>query len=265
MAALRIEIKGPVGRISLRTFLGTIRNTFAILAELDSAMSGRPEGTMEWVVSDLSMGSIVVEVQSSLRRSRQPLPDVASGVAASFVKGFDIVEREGMSPPYLSEGGIKKIGSLAALIGRDGARGFTVTDFDTVAHVSERTAINAEQLIPTKRTVVGAIEGRLEMISLHTSPRFVVYQDITHKAVSCRFPRDRFLDLVKDSLDRRVSISGVVHLNAKGEPIRIDMGSSGLRLLGTPSELPTTGELGGSDPEFTGDMSTEEFIRTIRG
>ena len=36
-------------------------------------------------------------------------------------------------------------------------------------------------------------------------------------------------------------------------------------LGGKEKHLPTTRELGGSDPDFTGDMSTKEFIDEIRG
>jgi len=31
------------------------------------------------------------------------------------------------------------------------------------------------------------------------------------------------------------------------------------------SELPTTAELSGSDPDFTGDMTTQEYMDKIRG
>jgi hypothetical protein len=58
-------------------------------------------------------------------------------------------------------------------------------------------------------------------------------------------------------------VSGVVHSNAKGEPLRVDV--ERIDLLSREEELPSTADLAGSDPSFTGDMSTEEYIRSSRG
>jgi hypothetical protein len=47
----------------------------------------------------------------------------------------------------------------------------------------------------------------------------------------------------------------------RGEPVSVEVQKPGL--LGE-GKLPTTSDLTGCDPEFTGDLSTEEFIRRVR-
>jgi hypothetical protein len=60
-----------------------------------------------------------------------------------------------------------------------------------------------------------------------------------------------------------VNVAGVVQYNLRGEPARVKVEQ--IRVLRKREELPTPGPLTGVDPSFTGDLSTEEYLRTIRG
>ena len=48
----------------------------------------------------------------------------------------------------------------------------------------------------------------------------------------------------------------------EGEPLRVEV--ERIRALRPREELPSIEELSGSDPDFTGGMSTEEYLRSIR-
>jgi len=63
-------------------------------------------------------------------------------------------------------------------------------------------------------------------------------------------------------LGRRVGAFGMVYSNEKGEPLRVD--AERIRVLRAKEDLPSIASLGGSDPHFTGDMTTEEYIRSLR-
>ncbi len=63
------------------------------------------------------------------------------------------------------------------------------------------------------------------------------------------------------ALGRRVAVSGTVSANIKSEPVKVLVET--IRELGV-GELPATTDMTGSDPDFTGGMSTEDFIRSIR-
>ena len=62
---------------------------------------------------------------------------------------------------------------------------------------------------------------------------------------------------------RRVIATGLIAYNARHEPIRVELRGE-LRLLRRESELPSISELLGSDPELTGALSTEDFVRSLR-
>jgi len=74
------------------------------------------------------------------------------------------------------------------------------------------------------------------------------------------------MEKVKKFLGARVQVSGIVSRNEKGEPVRVLLEKeTDLKIFGFDLKILPFKKLGGSDPDFTGDLSTEEFIRKIRG
>lgn len=261
MATLRLRITGQPRNITVRGFVAAIDNWLRILGDLDSAISGEPQGSLDWFVADLSKGSLLVEVES---RSRLEDKNVGPAVANAFITGMQEIEERGASPPYLSETGMLKMRQLVRIIGREGASGLEVQHMDQSVEVSARASAAIDQLIRVQEHSIGSVEGRLETISIHgRRPKFIVYHGLTRKAITCKFVPGEWLDRVKDALGRRVNAAGEVHYNVKGEPLRIELRD--LRILREESELPSTSELGGSMPDLTGDTPTEEYIRSIRG
>lgn len=126
--------------------------------------------------------------------------------------------------------------------------------------VTEAAGNTLRQLLPPARTYEGSVEGRLETISIHGKTRFILYHAITKKAVTCHISKDE-LATVKDALGHKVLAEGTLTINVKSEPIRMDVAS--LRVIGNKT-LPLAAELTGSDPDFTGSLTTDEYIRSIR-
>lgn len=260
MATLRLEVRGERRDITVRGFLSALENWIRILGDLDSAISGEPQGSLDWFVRDLAMGSLSVEIES---RSRIEDKNYGPDVADAFFTGVEHIEREGTSPPYLSEPGMERMRRLVRLIGREGTSGLLVTHHSQVVEISARASANIDQLMRVQQRSIGSVEGKLETISVHGKPRFIVYHDLTRKAITCKFDSGRWLEPVKEALGRRVNVAGLVHYNAKGEPLRVEL--ENLRMLRKQEELPKAEEIGGIDRDFTGGLTTKEYMRRIRG
>jgi hypothetical protein len=268
MARVQFDIIGEPEKISVGTFFGSFSIALTLLREFDQAISGKYHGSLLWYISRLhGNGSLSLQFRSDpKRKKKEPIAEIRDfgpQVTNAFVTGFENIEKKGISPPYLSEFGMARIDSLLRFIKEDRAKEFEVSDLTRSVRVSNKSSENLGQLLPVTRESIGSIEGKLEAISIHKRPRVMVYHSITRKAVTCRFEESEFLDAMKSALGHRVVVSGNVHSNIKGEPIRVEM--EALRVLGPESALPDIEELGGSDPMFTGEMTTDEFIRSIRG
>ncbi|MFL5781020.1 MAG: hypothetical protein ACJ760_06900 [Thermoleophilaceae bacterium] len=137
----------------------------------------------------------------------------------------------------------------------------TYVEREASAEVSANTAEHVKRLLVPKSTAIGSIIGRLEVLSLHKGYRFTVFDDVTKRGVRCAFRPER-LEEIKAALPARVRVAGIIHRNAKGQPLRVEKAQ--LTLLQTEGDLPTIEELVGIDPDFTGDETTDEYVRRLR-
>ena len=259
MALLRIDIEGTPQAIPYRSFLRVANNTLSILDDLDIAFSHRRfGGATDWYMNDLSSnGKLRLEIYSKTKEmKRKRLPDIASDITRSFVSGFRTLETQGRSPAYLSEVGMKKAESLTDVVGHNGARAIVAVDVITKEEVeiTRQSAINIGKLIPEASKSYGSIEGTLEEISIHKGNHFVVYESISGKGVRVRLGNHDLLQKVKDNLGSRILVSGLLSRNAKNEPISVTIQrENNFKVFGTDLQILPLKELGGSDPNFTGD------------
>ena len=262
MARLRLTIQGQIREISIDSFIDSIQNSLEILQELDRAVSRERSGTIDWVVSGLGIGSTYVEVESRVRSGNV---DHASQITTQFADGIEHVQKQGTTPPFFSVDSMRHMRNIVRLIGRKGMGGLLVSlpDIPREVHLSREAEENLEALVGVHHKSTGAVEGRLELVSIHHPyRRFNVYHSVTQKSVKCNLPKE-FERQVINSLGRRVIASGIVSYNVKGEPLSVEVQK--LRVLRSEDELPSIDDILGIAPDITGDLSTEEYIRSVRG
>jgi len=260
MAKLVLRVKGVPGTISLESFLTVIDSSFGILKDLDIAISRQPQGSLEWVIDRVSTDSIGIEIES---KARDPKTDYGARVSEAYSDGIEIIRSEGITPPYFSDNCLRLVGKVAKVLRGDGARALEIldpirgksTEFD--AQITTTTS----QLMGYSYKSYGSVEGTLEMVSIHKPARFNVYHSISLHAVRCNL-REEDIVRGRDALGRRVVVSGLVSYNAKDEPKSIMVEET--EVIPREDELPTIDKFVGSDPNYTGDMTTKEYIRSIR-
>lgn len=114
------------------------------------------------------------------------------------------------------------------------------------------------------RVSIGSIEGRLEAINLHHKSRFIVYDAINKKAVTCEFNEGVFLEEIKRCLGKLVVVSGDLQKNINGDTLLVKM--RGIRIIGDPAARDRFADISGlGDPAFGEFETTEDYLRNIRG
>jgi len=260
VARLVLTVKGISGTISLESFLAVIDSSVEILKDLDSAISRQPQGSLDWVIERVFSDSIGIEIES---KARDPKIDCGTRLAEVYSDGIEIIRDEGITPPYFSDNCLRLVGKMAKVLRGDGARALVVLDpiRGKSIEFDAQIATTTNQLMGYSYQSFGSVEGTLEMISIHKPARFNVYHSISLHAIRCNL-REEDVEKVRDALGRRVIVSGLVSYNAKDEPKNVMVEE--LEVLRREDELPTIDEFVGSDPNYTGDMTTEEYIRSIR-
>lgn len=270
MAVLRIDIAGNPKSIPYKSFLDVATNSLAVLADLDLAFSRRHDGALEWYMNDLARnGSLRLEIYSRVKTlKRKELPDVGREVARSFVHGFEMLEYQGRSPEYLTARGMNRAEKMTKVLGGDGAQKLvaSIPDTDTGTEITTASYANLHKLLPEATKSIGSIEGILEGLSIHEKLDVIVYERIHGKAVTCHIANADLLPKVKDSLGQRVQVTGIISRNARSEPRTVTVQRpEDFKVFDSDLKILPFRRLGGSDPGFTGDLTTEEFIRSIRG
>jgi hypothetical protein len=266
MATLRLEIGGAPGSIPVAAFLEAARHELAILRDLDRAISGSSHSSLDWIISDLRIGSAVLDAQS---RPRDPSQDNGKEVSRAIVDAILSIERDNRTPAYLSPEGMRHAKGLVEIPERFHLSGqLTLIDLTDSGRVVEQATItpasrdHIRELLDAKYQSIGSVEGKLEGLNVHGKPKFTVYEHRTRRAVTCVFDYDRWIGAVKDLLRARIRVSGRVESNARGEILRVEVGD--IEPLPDMSKLPRARDLYGADPDFTGGVQSDLFIRGLR-
>lgn len=260
VATLRIVHEGDLGSITASAFALFVGNMLKILRQYDVAISGERKGSLDWVITNIASGSAVLEIES---RARIEEKSVGPEVARYFIDGWRQIEVGGQSPPYLSPAAMQQTRQILKLIGREGTTGFVVSDLSEAVKITPKSTVHVDELLRVRHRSIGSVEGTIETVSVHRGERFILYHARTRKAIQCITPKGRLPKLVStELLGNRVIVFGILHSNALGEVLRIDV--ERVRQLLKRDAAPDYTTLGGSDPSLIGDLTTEDYIRDIR-
>ncbi len=174
MASLRFEIRGEFGSLTLRALQAAVELNLRMLSDYDRGLSGERRGSLSWVVTDVSTGSLVFDVQS---HSRKPNADVGLAVAREYVHGWNLIERDGATPPYLTLQTMKRARQVTRMIGTEGVYGFAASTMNATAEVTARASTHIQQLVTVRYRALGAVEGTIQRFS----PQMIVPDQEGHE------------------------------------------------------------------------------------
>lgn len=261
MARLRLSLEGPSKKVGLSLFSGALSESFYMLRGIDRAIAGSGSDGIDWLVNGLANGSALTTTVAA--HPRGPLNDDHLGqVCAAFIQGLDWTERGEGLPPWFDDVSLGHLKKLSKKLSRNQAVGFKATYLESgaTALLTEQSSARVDDLMAIKYKAIGSVIGKLELISLHKQRRFNVYDEVTRRPVKSTF-KPEGLEKVKQALGRRVLVSGIVHRNSKGQPVKVE--DSSIEILPLEQDLPSTQELYGIAPAFTGELSTGEYLARL--
>ena len=109
----------------------------------------------------------------------------------------------------------------------------------------------------------GFLEGTLEVINVHGSPTFTIWEQISGVPVRCSFPNNPdWKERVSGLLEKPVLIEGQVNYFRNGIPRSVTHIE---HLLDVTPDRSLPQAHYGAIPDMTGDMDTVEYLRITRG
>ncbi|MFC2039178.1 hypothetical protein ACFLST_00070 [Chloroflexota bacterium] len=258
-----MKLEGWQEQLRPRSFLYAVHYFWGALRDLDAAISKDTRGTVEWVISSITKGSPAII--SFGGQSRLAAQDYTARIEGEFVSGVDMLTTEGQRPEVFPDAVIKKVLKLSELqVGRRPDRLSLIkvyTDHNETT-IGTETRDRVKSLMEAKYESLGSVVGNLDSVSVHFGHEFRVWDEITGRPITCRFPRE-LLGKVKDALGRRILVYGVVRANYRGD--RTLVVAEGIESYPEEAKLPTIEEMSGFVDDLTGGMSLEEYMQEIRG
>jgi len=269
MSELTFEIHTVNGEVSSYVFRKAVDDALYLVSQYDAGISKTRTGVYDWFVNGLhNNGTMAIDFVSRLKKSQRKskLPERVESqkITDSLMTGVDDIENRGVTPSYLSENGLERVGELADLLQREPTTNkFSFKTPERIVEITPQTSENVKKLLPIKRTAFGSVEGRIEVINVHKRFKALLYHAVTNKIITCYFEESE-MDMVKDALGKRVIVSGELKKNIHGDTFRIEKPQleimEGKKRFVLPNKNETL-----KTPSFANAFTTAEYMRRIRG
>ncbi len=263
MAKLVVKLDGHLGEISATSFVRIIHYSLVILHDLDRRITEDRSGTLKWVLSELGGSQPYVELDSHIIRN--DVSDESLRIVDEFTQGIHHIQSEHKTPAWFSNDNVASVSKMVSTMARNGVRKVEYSPASSPTTLTAEDGPELNRLVGAKYHALGSIEGRIEVVSLRRrSRRFNITEERTQRSIRCNLTDDLEERVFQAMAERqRVVVSGVIAYNAKNEPISVKV-KPPVRFLRQQPNLPTAVDLLGRDPDFTGQLSTEEFVSALR-
>ena len=235
-----ITLKGQ--SIGLSDLSDALVELATVLAEVDQQVTG--QRSIDWKVVQLERSSATVGVAPVYRQNQ--VFDQRAQVIAACVEGLQALRERPDRPEHFSDKALASAKRLARHVNGE-VTAIVVTgavENEPVKRVSfgSRMAAHVDEIIGVSGHATGALEGRLETITMHGLNAFTIYDPLRRRGTRCICDADT-LDAIRGLLGHRVLVYGDIGYNKGGEPITIRVEQ--FQLLRARDELPQPHDLRG--------------------
>jgi len=246
------------------TFVKSIEMLVRLLNELSHEF-GTKQKRLHWVITKLSkespatVGVGLVNIPSDFDWHK--LQNIA-------IEGFDnlnsTVQLKRLPKGWNDDALIIGRG-LSALVDMKNITGIAIQNGRASVELTSQTVASIDKLIiPAYKKSEGSIDGKLDLINVHEGLVVGIYRTLDNRKIKASFAEkgEKAKEKMKEFLGKRVYATGTVSWNKNGEPTEILI--KNISVNERPKDVKSIFDLYGSDPDFTGGLTPEEFIRKQR-
>ncbi len=245
-----LELALDEGRPALASHL------FRAGSDLLSLLDELSETPVEWVLSDLRLGSSVARV------SEPPHDPDAADYLRRAARGLAGVQAGSPLPESWNPDAVLAARHLASVDVSNGRARLTLVEDGEPAQVIElNSALGARlaELQPTERTMPGAVRGQVVGVNIARGNRASLKSQ-AGTVVKVTFADDLRLPL-REALYDQVELVGQMRQDSSGRVFHIRADT--VQRLTTPNLR--WADLFGIDPDITGGMSVADYLESTRG
>lgn len=238
---LQLKLEGQV----TLTRLGEAVEAWTIfLREVGRSVAGVPgKDAIRYVITQAKGGSVTLSVSPQVAR-RQVRASVAPRIAGVVTSGIRALERSARRPKHFNDAALTSLRDLARLTSPETPAVKVGNGSGVPVALSQRLVQHVDAVLAPEIESIGTVEGQLEGLIIHGKRRFLVYDPITERQVTCYFTPRVEWETVLRAFGKRVAVSGFIRSRSSGERVSITAGR--LYVFPSEEELPTADRVLGS-------------------
>jgi hypothetical protein len=275
---IKFRIRGDraEGHPTVDDFLEQLRDLIGIIEAVEKAM---PDGdnAIEWRVTQATTNSpVAIEATPFPKHAGVNIDARVFAVKTAAARGLFSLVHDTDRPPYFNQAIVGKAKKIADRV--TNGLNETVIDwggaaekFTLTPQIASVMSANAEVILKPKTrpyTERGTLEGYHDGLSPGTQGKHELFvrNRRTGERVKCILTREAFEDIrhreIEEVLEgRRLQVRGTLHYKAPHQLDRVT--AEHVRVMPREDELPSLDEI--IDRDFTGGLSTEDYLEWVRG
>lgn len=230
-APLTLELNGD--DITPEIFVRGVRSFFAVLNEVTDQI----DDTVGWRIQ-VKQGSNLIGVYP-----RGPTSPSVARIINSVEAGLAAIEHAEEEPEEFTERALVGARDLAKLaLASDGGVTVKVWADKRAQYLSARSVTHVDDILGDAFEEHGAIIGKIQTVSERGGARFIIYDDLTDRAIRCVLSEDRLDDAMR-AFGHRCEIYGMIRYRKDGQPNRMKV--EDIVVFPPDSELPSAEDVRG--------------------
>ncbi len=228
------------GEVTLRRLGEALDAWTDLLREVATDVAGtQGRDSVRFVVTEAKAGSFDLAARPQPMRRDIPA-SVMPRIAKTITTGLRALERRPARPKHFTDTALIKVRDLGKLKSSENPNVSVGNGAHQIA-LSSRLLANVEAVLAPEMTSIGTVEGKLEGLIIHGKSRFLVFDPITGRQVTCYFSDRIAYDDVLAAFGKRVSVSGWIKSRRSGE--KVEVHASRLFVMPSDEELPSASDV----------------------
>lgn len=255
---ISLRLQGREGWMRPGSYLVAVRAFWGLLRDLDIALCGDSEGSIDWEIGACKRSGPAVVV--FIGHLRKPPKDVVAEIRRTLLNGIRKLASSEERPRGYTDSALEQLKVLAQQRVNMDEIAIGVEEAEEIVHTSLIQRI--ERLTRNDYEALSSVVGVIESISVDRNNRFRVRSEITGHPVICRFKRQEFIAQAKQYLGKRVTVFGNLKCNYLGEPTQMRV--TGIEACATEADLPNIPRMSGRIPMPAGKTAVRDCISGVR-
>jgi hypothetical protein len=230
------------GQVTLRRLGEALDAWTDLLREIASDVAGTPgRDAVRFVVTEAKAGSFDLTAKPQSAR-RDVSPVIMPRITKTVTAGLRALARRPVRPKHFSDTALLRVRDLGRLTSPETPT-VKIGNGTEPIPLSSRLLANVEAVLAPEVQSIGTIEGKLEGLIVHGKSRFLIFDPLTGRQVTCYFGERIAYDTVLRVFGKRLAVTGLIRSRRSGE--RVDIQVTRLEVLPPDEELPSAEDVRG--------------------